>query len=84
MAEEVCAMIFMSMTYNIALVPYTREFLEKSWNWLHDDYIKYYTDTPDFTLESQEAWFNRIMTDNQHLVYGLRGGGGGGGVNPLL
>lgn len=69
MGEE-SVMIFMNMICDFQLVEYTRTFLEKSWGWLHDEYVKHYTVTPDFTKEQQESWFLKLMSDNQMFAWG--------------
>lgn len=63
MGEE-SVMIFMNMNCDFQLVEYTRIFLEKSWGWLHDEYVKYYTVTPDFTKEQQMVIL-KLVSDNQ-------------------
>lgn len=53
-------------------VDYDRQFLNKSWDWLHDPEIKQLTMTPDFTKEDQEKWFNGLSQKSDYLIWGIR------------
>ena len=61
----------MNMNYNLQLVPYTRDFLIRSWDWLNDEYVKYFTDTPDFTYKQQDEWFYNLEKDKYRIVWGV-------------
>jgi len=47
---------------------FTREVLEKSWEWLSDPQIKEQTSTPDFDRESSERWFESLKTRNDYFI----------------
>lgn len=55
----------------IEFVEYSREFLEKSWEWLNDKEIKDITMTPDFTKEQQEKFFNSLPGRTDYLIKGI-------------
>ena len=55
----------------ISFVEYTKIFLEKSYKWLNDLEIKYLTDTPDFTKEAQQEWFETLSNRNDYKVWGI-------------
>jgi len=55
----------------INLVEYDRIFLTLSWLWLNDPEIKVLTDTPDFSKESQERWFESLCTIDNYLIWGI-------------
>lgn len=47
---------------------FTREVLEKSWEWLSDPQIKEQTSTPDFDRESSEKWFESLKTRKDYFI----------------
>lgn len=47
---------------------FTREVLEKSWEWLSDPQIKEQTSTPDFDKESSEKWFEGLKTRKDYFI----------------
>jgi RimJ/RimL family protein N-acetyltransferase len=47
------------------------DFLERSWQWLHDPEIKRLTMTLDFTREEQLRWFTRLPERSDYLIWGL-------------
>lgn len=55
----------------LVLVDFDKEVLEKSWNWLNDEEIKYLTQTPNFTKEQQLKWFENISKTSNYFVKGL-------------
>lgn len=59
------------LAYNLDFVQYDRTFLEKSWAWLQDPEIKSLTNTPDFTKEQQETFFNSLPRKD-YKIWGLR------------
>lgn len=63
------------MTERIALVPYTREYLERSWGWLNDAEIKRLTMTPDFSREDQAAFFHGLPHRNDYRIWGVASDG---------
>lgn len=61
----------MSILESISLVNYDHIFLELSWKWLNDSEIKQLTDTPDFTRESQQLWYNSLKTMINYKIWGI-------------
>lgn len=57
------------------LVPFTRAFLDRSWQWLNDPETKRLTRTPDFTRNDQERLFASLPRDD-YLVWGVTLGDG--------
>ena len=47
---------------------YTREVLEKSWQWLNDPQMRELTATPLFDKESQEKWFESLKTRKDYFI----------------
>lgn len=56
----------------LQLVDYTKNILEKSWNWLNDPEIKYLTNTPDFSKEDQQKWFAGLENNKTYWVKGIK------------
>ncbi len=56
---------------SIKLVNYDQEFLELSWQWLNDCEIKQMTNTPDFTKESQQLWYNSLKNKINYMIWGI-------------
>lgn len=56
----------------IRFVPYTKEFLNLSWNWLNDPEIKALTNTPDFSKEIQHQWFKSLKSQANYKVWGIQ------------
>ena len=57
---------------NIEFVEYSRDFLEKSHEWLNDKEIKELTMTPDFTVEQQELFFNSLSIRSNYFIKGIK------------
>jgi RimJ/RimL family protein N-acetyltransferase len=55
----------------ITLVPYDETFLALSWEWLNDPETKRLTNTPDFSKESQLAWFQSLPGKEDYKVWGI-------------
>lgn len=55
----------------IEVVPYDELFLEKSWEWLNDMEVKYFTATPSFSKSDQKAWFERLSEREDYKIWGL-------------
>ena len=53
------------------LCKYDRTFLDKSWIWLNDPYINYYSNAGHFTKEEQESWFNNLNKKNDYFLWGV-------------
>ncbi|WP_313380248.1 GNAT family N-acetyltransferase [Proteiniphilum saccharofermentans] len=47
---------------------FSREVLEKSWEWLNDPQIRALTSTPDFDRESQEKWFENLKNRKDYFI----------------
>jgi RimJ/RimL family protein N-acetyltransferase len=52
---------------SIRLVPFSREYLDRSWVWLNDPETKRLTMTPDFTREDQERFFAGLPRDDYRI-----------------
>ena len=55
----------------INLVQYTDVFLQYSWIWLNDVEIKRLTNTPDFTRNDQNTWFQTIKYKPEYKIWGI-------------
>jgi RimJ/RimL family protein N-acetyltransferase len=55
----------------IRLVPFTRLFLDRSWDWLHDHEIKRLTLAPDFTRDQQIAFFEALPDRVDYKIWGV-------------
>lgn len=53
------------------LVPFTREFLDCSWNWLRDEETRYLTMTPEFTREDQGRFFDSLGERPDYRIWGV-------------
>lgn len=60
----------------IRLVPFTRRYLDRSWEWLNDPEIKALTLTSDFTRDEQEAFFVELDGRRDYLVWGVESADG--------
>jgi RimJ/RimL family protein N-acetyltransferase len=56
---------------NVRLVPYSRYYLDCSWQWLNDPEIKRLTLTPDFSREDQDRFFASLPTRADYRIWGL-------------
>ena len=56
---------------NVKFVEYNEIFLNKSWEWLNNPRIKELTNTPDFTRESQQNWFNSLKYKKDYFIQGI-------------
>jgi len=56
---------------DLDFVQYDRTFLIKSSSWLQDPEIKALTDTPDFTKEQQEIFFNSLPRTD-YKIWGIK------------
>jgi len=57
------------------LVEFTKIFLDLSWQWLNDAEIKQTTNTPDFTKESQQIWYNNLKNKTDYKIWGIEQNG---------
>jgi RimJ/RimL family protein N-acetyltransferase len=55
----------------IELVLYDLGFLKLSWTWLNNPEIKTLTNTPDFSKEDQNKWFENLKNNAQYLIWGI-------------
>jgi RimJ/RimL family protein N-acetyltransferase len=60
----------------IRLVPFSRDFLDRSWEWLNDPEVKALTMTPDFTREDQLAFFGSLPGRTDYCIWGVEASGG--------
>ncbi|MDO9256701.1 MAG: GNAT family N-acetyltransferase [Bacteroidales bacterium] len=60
---------------SIHFVEYDQTFLELSWLWLNDSEIKQMTNTPDFTRESQQIWYNSLKNKINYKIWGITNNG---------
>lgn len=56
----------------ISLCNFDETFLELSYSWLHDEEMKYLTDTPDFSKEDQLEWFKNLEKKTDYKIWGIR------------
>ena len=59
----------------VVLVPFDRDFLERSFLWLNDPEIRFLTDTPVVARDAQEAWFVGLPSRKDYAVWGIRADG---------
>ena len=57
----------------IRLVPFDRNYLDRSWDWLRDPEVKAMTMAPDFTREEQLAFFETLPGRSDYLIWGVEG-----------
>ena len=60
-----------SAQHTLKLVPYDRDCLDKSWEWLRDPEIRALTMTPEFTREDQIRFFESLPTRQGYDVWGV-------------
>ena len=61
----------MLVDLQLTFVPYSREFLTRSWDWLNDPETKALTLTPDFTKEQQETFYVTLPSRTDYLIFGI-------------
>lgn len=54
----------------IKLVNFSRDFLDKSWEWLNDEEIKRLTATPSFSRQEQEIFFSKLPIEG-YCIWGV-------------
>lgn len=65
-------MIFMNMNCRITLCEFNSIFLEKSWGWLNDPYINYYSATGPITRKGQLEWFDSLHERKDYMIWGVK------------
>lgn len=55
----------------IKLEEYSEVYLELSWEWLNDKDIKALTNTPQFSKESQNVWFESLKNKTNYKIWGV-------------
>jgi len=55
----------------LSLVSFDNLYLERSWVWLNDPYVKYYTNSKTITKEEQLSWFNSLPNKPKYKIWGL-------------
>lgn len=53
---------------DVSFRDFSREVLDKSWEWLNDPEIKELTLTPDLDRESQRVWFQNLKKKNDYYI----------------
>lgn len=53
---------------------YDERFLERSSEWLRDPELRFLTDTPVFTPETQRKWFEGLQDRSDYVVWGIQAG----------
>ena len=53
------------------LVPFTKEFLDYSYNWLQDEEIRTLIGAKQITRKEQLFWFNSLKHRNNYLIWGV-------------
>jgi RimJ/RimL family protein N-acetyltransferase len=53
------------------LVPFDRNYLDRSWDWLRDPELKRLTMTPDFSREDQLAFFASLPSRQDYKIWGV-------------
>ena len=74
------------MAPNVTLVPYDRDYLDRSYDWLHDPEIKAMAMAPDFTRDDQEAFFAELPQREDYKIWGVAADGrpiGVGGIKNI-
>lgn len=56
---------------NVSFVEFDEAFLALSAKWLNDEEVKRLTNTPDFTKDSQEKWFNGLKNKSDYFIWGI-------------
>lgn len=59
------------VTAGLRLVPYDRDYLDRSWEWLSDPQTRALTLTPAFRREDQQAFFERLSGRTDYLIWGV-------------
>ena len=60
-----------TVQHTLKLVPYDRDCLDKSWEWLRDPEIRALTMTPEFTREDQIRFFESLPTREGYDIWGV-------------
>lgn len=60
------------MHCRVSLCEFDSFFLEKSWNWLNDPYINYYSATGPITRKGQLEWFNSLQGRSDYVIWGVK------------
>jgi RimJ/RimL family protein N-acetyltransferase len=50
---------------------FSKQYLDKSWEWLNDPEIRYATNTPIFTKDEQVSWFKSLKDKTDYLIWGV-------------
>lgn len=62
----------MSMNYDLELCEFDDVFLAKSWIWLNDPYVNYFSDTGTITQKGQQRWFQHLKDRKDYLIWGVK------------
>jgi RimJ/RimL family protein N-acetyltransferase len=58
-------------TCKLCFETYSKDYLEKSWEWLNEQEIRHITNTPNFTKEEQAAWYQSLKHREDYLIWGI-------------
>lgn len=72
MAAAECVMIFTNMSCKVSLCEFDYDFLKRSWKWLNDPYINYYSATGPITRKGQLEWFNSLQERSDYVIWGVK------------
>ena len=53
------------------LVEFNTTFLEKSYQWLNDDYVCDMLNCNHVTKEEQDKWYSNLKSDSNYLIWGI-------------
>ena len=67
-----CVMTFMNMGCRVSLCEFDSIFLEKSWIWLNDPYINYYSAIGLISRKEQLEWFNSLRERSDYMIWGVK------------
>lgn len=62
----------MNMACRVSLCDFDFTFLEKSWVWLNDPYVNYYSATGPITKEGQLEWFDSLKERCDYVIWGVK------------
>lgn len=64
-----------SQDHCLRLVEYDKTYLEHSWVWLNDPYIRSLIMAPTFSREDQQRFFENLRGRTDYLIWGVEFGG---------
>ena len=67
-----CVMTFMNMGCRVSLCEFDSIFLEKSWIWLNDPYINYYSAIGLISRQEKLESFNSVRERSDYMIWGVK------------